>query len=399
MNKFRPLIFRFVLGIFLLVVLMVLKVHAATSTPLSDIHFGPYPPIVYPMRVGLAPKSASSWVIVWQPGAVFVDEKPVFPLAARRIYRIAHGYVSDLNGGKSFLLPRGRRAYIAAYDPRNGYQVWVNNRWYGGVLELVSFGDRVTVINFLDLEDYLGGVVPAEMPASWHIEALKAQAVAARSYAYAHMGNGSKWYHTEGYDVVPDTRDQVYKGQAVATNSTNLAVWQTRGIILKDAGRVKPGFYRAWVGDSFENLNIRHAHVSKKLLEKITGVAGIIGVTVKQWDENGNAHSIQVIGPKKTREVYGVALAKMLGFSTAGILDVKDEGQNWLFTYRGTGNGSRGLSQHGANMLAANGWRWDQILKQYYQDPDGKLRIDYMDQYKAQAMSAMPTKVHDDSEE
>ncbi len=379
--------------------LAISKANSSATGALSQIHFGPYPPIVYPIRVGLAPKSSSSWVIVWQPGAVFVDEKPVFSLAARQVYKIAHGSVTDIVTGKSFVLPRDRRAYIAAADPRNGYQVWLNNRWYGGVLELISYGDRVSVINFIDLEDYLGGVVPSEMPASWHLEALKAQAVAARSYAYAHMGPGSKWYKTEGFDVVPDTRDQMYKGQAVATNSTNIAVWQTRGIILKDAGRVKPGFYRAWVGDSFENLNIRHGYVSKTVLEKITGVPGIIGVTVKQWDPSGNAHSIQVIGPKKTKEVYGVALAKMLHFSTAGILDVKEEGDNWLFTYRGPGNGSRGLSQHGANMLAAHGWRFEQILQQYYQDPDGKLRFDYMDRYKRPAMSVLPQQSGEGSEE
>jgi peptidoglycan hydrolase-like amidase len=342
--------------------------------------------MVYPVRVGISTHGSSNYVCLWEPGALFVDDKPVFALHASHVYRLTHGSINDLTTGESFSLPTNRRAYIAT----DKYRIWANNRWYGGVLEILSLGGRITLINLLDLEDYLCGVVPAEMPASWHLEALKAQAVAARSYAYAHTGAGSKWYRTEGYDLVPDTRDQVYKGQAVATNSTNLAVWQTRGIILKDAGRVKAGFYRAWVGDAFENLNIRYARVAKSVLEKITGVPGIIGVTVKQWDQNGNARSIQVIGTKKSREVYGVALAKMLHFSTAGIIDVKEDGNYWVFTYRGPGNGSRGLSQHGANMLAANGWRFAQILQQYYQDPDGKLRLDYMDRYKRPVPYGMP---------
>ncbi len=366
---------------------------AANSAIVPNIHFAPYPPMVYPMRVGISTRSGSNYVYLWETGALFVDEKPVFALTARHVYSLAHGRISDMATGESYPLPSNRRAYIAS----ERYRVWANNRWYGGVLEILSLAGHITLINLLDLEDYLTGVVPAEMPASWHIEALKAQAVAARSYAFAHTGAGSKWYRTEGYDVVPDTRDQVYKGQAVAANSTNMAVWLTRGIILKDAGRVKPGFYRAWVGDAFENLNIRSARVTKTLLEKITGVPGIIGVTVKQWDQTGNARSIQVIGTKKNREVYGIALAKMLHFSTAGILDIKEDGSDWVFTYRGPGNGSRGLSQHGANMLAANGWRFEQILQQYYQDADGQLRLDYMDRYKRPAPRYVPAEVKGDT--
>jgi stage II sporulation protein D len=228
------------------------------------------------------------------------------------------------------------------------------------------------------------------MPSSWHLEALKAQAVAARSYAWAHIGpERSKWCRAEGFDLVPDTRDQVYKGLAAEAKSTDFAIAMTIGIVLKDANRVKSGFYRAWVGDAFENLNIRMSSIPNSTMEKLTGVPKILGVTVKRW-ENGNATSIEVIGPKKSREVDGIVLARMLNFSTAGILDVKPAGNAWVFTYRGPGNGARGLSQHGADMLAANGWNWEQILRQYYQDPDGKLRIDYLDSYKPfiQPMSA-----------
>jgi len=286
--------------------------------------------------------------------------------------------MTELATGKTIELPRGQRTQVAAPD----YRVWANNRWWEGSLEIIPIGGTVTVVNLLDLENYLKGVVPSEMPASWHLEALKAQAVAARSYAFAHLGDSSKWYRTEGYDLVPDVRDQAYKGLAAESRSTDLAVFLTRGIILKDAGKVKAGFYRATVGDNpFENLNIRKSVVPSSLLEKITGVQHIVGVTVKQWDADANARSIQVMGAKKTREVYGVALAKMLNFSTAGILDVHQDGNNWVFTYRGPGNGARGLSQHGANMLAQNGWRWEQILHQYYHDPNSQFKLDYMDYY------------------
>ena len=351
--------------------------NSAISEDLSRINFRPYPPLVYPTRIGLTCRSPLSHVVVWSPGALFINEKPVFTLAPQRVYSLQGGRITELASGRSYKLPQDQRAYITASD----YQVWTNNRWYEGCLELVVRGNRITVINLLDLEEYLRGVVPAEMPSTWQLEALKAQAVAARSYAYAHTGSGSKWYRTEGYDLVPDVRDQAYKGLAVYSKSSDWAVKLTHGIVLEDSGRVKPGFYRAWVGDNFENLNMRQSTVRNTILEKITGVPNIIGVTVKQWEPNGNARSLQVIGEKKSREVSAVAFAKMLHFSTACILDAREQGNNWLFTYRGPGNGARGLSQHGANTLAAKGWLFDQILQQYYQDPDGHLKFARMDRY------------------
>lgn len=343
--------------------------------------FVPYPPMVNPVRIGISCRAPSGRFAVWAPGFVFLNGKPVFELQAGLPYSIGGGRITELGSGKSYQIPGDERVHVTAQD----YRIWANNRWYRGCLELINLGGSVTVINLLDLEDYLLGVVPSEMPASWQAEALKAQAVAARSYAWAHLGPGSKW-KSEGFDLVPDVRDQAYKGLGAEAASTFQAVQMTRGLILKDSGKVKPGFYRAWVGDEYENLNIRKSNVDKAHLEKITGVPKIVGVTVKRWDPNGNAQSIQVMGTKKSREVYGIALAKMLGFSTAGILDVQEQGPHWVFTYRGPGNGARGLSQHGANMLATNGWRFDQILQQYYQDNDGQLRLDYVNNFRSGAL-------------
>lgn len=354
---------------------------AAGSAPTKGLSatFLPYPPMMNPIRIGIAVRVPVGRFAIWSNGFVFLNGKPVFELKPGLPYSISSGCITELGTGRFYQIPGGQRVHVTASD----YRFWAANAWYRGSLELMRLGNSVTMIDLTDLEDYLLGVVPSEMPASWHPEALKAQAVAARSYAWAHMGTGSKW-KSEGFDLVPDVRDQAYKGMGREAQSTFQAVMMTRGLILKDSGKVKPGFYRAWVGDEMENLNIRKSVVSKALLEKITGVPKIVGVTIKRWDPNtGNADSIQVMGYKKSREVYGVALAKMLGFSTAGILDVQESGNNWIFTYRGPGNGARGLSQHGANMLAMKGWRFDQILQQYYQDNDGKLRLDYVNNFRA----------------
>ena len=372
--------------------LLPVKAKAKSPAPLHSttmMAFNPYPMMVHPIRIGLTVRSPMARVAVWQQGAVFVDGRPIFVLKPGLVYAITPGKLTELATGTAVAIPYDRRTVVSAPD----FRVWTANRWYRGCLEIINMPSYVTAVNLLDLEEYLLGVVPSEMPSSWHLEALKSQAVAARSYAYAHMGSGSKW-KSEGFDLVPDVRDQAYKGLAAEAQSTFVAVHATRGLVLKDSGQVKPGFYRATVGDSeFENLNIRKSVVSQSTMEKITGVKDIVGVTVRQWDGIGNAVRVAVMGTKGGREVDGIALAKMLNFSTPGILDVHEEGNNWVFTCRGPGNGSRGLSQHGANKLAKGGWRFDQILQQYYQDSDGKLRLDFMPGYHAMS-AARPMHLH-----
>src|SRR4051794_19337876 len=85
--------------------------------------------------------------------------------------------------------------------------VSVNGRAYRGAVRILKL-DKGTIraVNFVGLDFYLRGVVPSEMPRDWASEALKAQAVAARSYAVSHLHPGG------GFDLYPDTRDQVYLG-------------------------------------------------------------------------------------------------------------------------------------------------------------------------------------------
>ena len=189
-----------------------------------------------PIRIGIGCRAPVTRFALWAPGYVFLNGQPVFSLNPGVPYLIQNGRISD-GSGRFYEMPADQRVHITSAD----YRVWTANRWYRGCLELIRLGSRVTTINLLDMEDYLLGVVPSEMPASWHPEALKSQAVAARSYAWSHCGRGSKW-QSEGFDLVPDVRDQAYKGLAAEAASTFQAVQLTRGLILKDSGRVKPGF-------------------------------------------------------------------------------------------------------------------------------------------------------------
>jgi stage II sporulation protein D len=103
---------------------------------------------------------------------------------------------------------------------------------YRGKLNVSSDGKLVQVIDTVGLESYLKGVVPAEMPSSWLPEALKAQAVAARSYALANVTTGRP------FDLYGDTRSQVFGGVKVENAATSAAVDATKGQVVLYKGKV-----------------------------------------------------------------------------------------------------------------------------------------------------------------
>jgi stage II sporulation protein D len=108
----------------------------------------------------------------------------------------------------------------------------VGNVPYRGKLNVSGDGKLVQVIDTLGLESYLKGVVPAEMPSAWPPEALKAQAVAARSYALANMTTGRV------FDLYGDTRSQVFGGVKVENAATSAAVDATKGQVVLYKGKV-----------------------------------------------------------------------------------------------------------------------------------------------------------------
>src|SRR5215218_2774140 len=107
---------------------------------------------------------------------------------------------------------------------------------YRGQVQINAGASSVQVVNNVALEPYLYGVVPREVPSAWPAEALKAQAVVARSYALAVRKSGA-------YDVFADTRSQVYGGVAAEKPTTNAAVDATAGQVLLFDGKVATTFF------------------------------------------------------------------------------------------------------------------------------------------------------------
>jgi stage II sporulation protein D len=108
----------------------------------------------------------------------------------------------------------------------------VDGRAYRGRIVVVPDGKALDAIDTVGLEGYVKGVVPAEMPPRWPPEALKAQAVAARSYALANLAKGRP------YDLYGDTRSQVYGGVAGESPSASAAVDATKGEVALYKGKV-----------------------------------------------------------------------------------------------------------------------------------------------------------------
>jgi stage II sporulation protein D len=118
---------------------------------------------------------------------------------------------------------------------------------YRGAIRMAVSGSNVQAINIVPLEDYVQGVVPAEMPPLWHLEAVKAQAVAARSYAIRHLRPDRAW------DVVPTANDQVYGGQSLEHSRSNLATAQTSGQVVMFNGKVAITYFFTVAGGYTEN--------------------------------------------------------------------------------------------------------------------------------------------------
>ncbi len=125
--------------------------------------------------------------------------------------------------------------------PAKGGMVFVGDRWYRGDLLLVSQGNTLLAVNYVDLESYIASVVGAEVSPSWPMAALKAQAIAARSYAIVHYLRPAH----DLYDLGNTERWQVYRGLDAEWNTTRQAVQETQGVFLSYKGGVVESMYAA----------------------------------------------------------------------------------------------------------------------------------------------------------
>ncbi|HZT57925.1 MAG TPA: SpoIID/LytB domain-containing protein [Pyrinomonadaceae bacterium] len=145
-----------------------------------------------------------------------------------------------------------RAPVVFASDDEERSPVNFNEKPYRGRIEVfANTRGTLTVVNVLPLEDYVRGVVPNELsPGGWpQLEALKAQAVAARTYAVSNLGR----FSADGFDLTPDTRSQVYGGRSTEHPLTDRAVLETRGRVATYKGVPINALYTSTCGGRTED--------------------------------------------------------------------------------------------------------------------------------------------------
>ena len=168
------------------------------------------------------------------------------------------GYLMDLNG-QGFCNLLAQRSVVVRpqggglgysgcqltntvwLEPGDGGYVYVGNAWFKGRVLLMGNGSTLTAVNFVLMHDYLSSVVGSEMYVNWPLEALKAQAIAARSYALVHHVR----HANRPYDLDNTQRYQAYLGIAKETNTTQAAVAATSGEFISYNGGIVESLYAA----------------------------------------------------------------------------------------------------------------------------------------------------------
>lgn len=270
-------------------------------------------------------------------------------------------------------------------EPMEPYFYW-QGLYYRGSLAFVAEADRLLVLNILDIEDYLKGVVAVEMKADWELEALKAQAVAARTYVLAHLDP------TALYDICATEGCQRYDGYSAEHPRSNQAVEETSGVVVMYQGNFAKTFYHADSGgliassqevwgaelaylpahEDFAHasphrswsVSLDAAQMTASLNAIGRGVGTVSALRVSSISTTGRVTEVSVQGTAGSTKLSGKSLRELLRawglrstkFAMTGSLSAQGSGY---------GHGV-GMSQYGANALAKTGYEFTQILGFYY---------------------------------
>lgn len=271
--------------------------------------------------------------------------------------------------------------------------VIINNRPYRGLAELTYSERGVLVINQLPLEDYLVGLINCEISSAWPIEAVKAQAVIARTYALNRKAARSKaLYHMESSVI-----DQVYEGCLIEDSRARRAVSDTEGEVLAYGGSVIQAFYHSACGGKTEaSENVWGAALSYlkgvdcqycltsasasaweqklPLIEieerlKLAGykLAGLTNIKPGVQNSRGRLKQVILVSSKGSISLSGDQFRKAIGYGVIKSTRFTVKISNGEAGFSGSGNGHGvGLCQWGAKQRSLDGFNYREILSYYY---------------------------------
>lgn len=293
-----------------------------------------------------------------------------------------------------------------------GTPLFLNGTGYRGTFELHSVLGKIHVVNVVNIEEYLYSVVPSEMPPSWNIEALKAQAVASRTYTYYYLlKDDSK----KIYDVDATTSFQVYKGIASETDNSTSAVRATSGVIMvynyapilayfhsTSGGKTADDKY-VWKGEDLPylegvkctyskesphyqwQLKLTVDEIESALKRKYSRAGRIKGISFKKYDDR--VYEVVITHDQGTITMSGNDFRIMVSPSRLKSTYFRSEkkGSTLYISGRGWGHGV-GMCQWGARGRAEAGQDYSHILGAYYKGINfKKISNNYLAQMKGSA--------------
>ena len=301
----------------------------------------------------------------------------------------------DSNKDKYYEISNNKSLIIRSSDRRG---IWINSKRYSGKINIIFRNNKILVINVLGVEKYLNSVVGSEMPHKWHIEALKAQAIASRTYALKKTNNGL-------YDIDSTQTNQVYNGLESSTFKTRRAVRETRSLVITYKNKLINALFHSSSGGMTENSEevwsdpypylvtvkdfdqknpkIRwNKEVSKSELKEIFPIiGGIQQIEVLNITETGRIKNLKIIGTFGDKVITGKEFRSKLGLKSTlfrptiseDFYDKKDLNNQsniqfhpfLIISGMGAGHGV-GMSQWGARYMADKGYKANQILKYFY---------------------------------
>ena len=278
-------------------------------------------------------------------------------------------------------------------EPTNKGYVYIGDRWFRGRTLVVPTGNGLTAVNWVDLEEYLYSVIGGEMNSSWPEEALKAQAIAARTYA---LYERERQRRNPVYDLgdSPD-RWQIYKGVSSESPKTYNAADQTAGQILTYNNQIILSVFHACSGGHTENVEdvwstrvpylravpdfdqkikdqkIKECNWTKtftpgEISARISGIGNVKEMIIENVSPFRSVKTLKIIGNKGTKILQGEEVRTALKINSTRFIVNKDANGSFILQGLGFGHGL-GMSQWGAYELAKRGANHLQILGYYYQ--------------------------------
>lgn len=281
--------------------------------------------------------------------------------------------VSDENGA-TLIADLGENSVIMNGDYLGEGVFTFAGKEYRGGLRFHLRGNSMNVINYLSLDHYLYGVLQGEMGHLSPLEALKAQAVAARSYAVANISA----HRSEGFELCANSHCQMYYGVSVEYPETVQAVDETSELILYYGGKPVAGFYHKNSGGYTQNSEdvwtaaegyLRSVRDSwcpdytwraefswDQLSSKVSGIGRISDAYISRWTENGNVLEMTFVGSGGTKTLSKESIRMTLGSSAVKSLNFVVEGGSGAGgSFSPGANGSGSGSSSGSNGSGNNG--------------------------------------------